>query len=233
MRNDDRSGRPAGFSVVELVVVAAIIIIGAAVATPAIIEYVRTARIRGGASEVAAEMQRARNTAVMKNLRSGVVFSIENDARGEPIGYRYYIPDGIITPQDAASIGAASGNKGQTLDRTAILSSAAVERVQAGYLRRLPERIRFSAAACGLAPNASAIRFTRLGAVCQPVGATGPCPAFVSGSGTDYIQFDASGNVRLCVEDNSTHVAWEIQITPGGRVRSAEAGRLPTPTGTP
>lgn len=63
-----------GFSMVELLVVMAIIGIMLGVSLPGIIAYFRTAKIRAAQTSVAAQIQAARLKAVAKNVNVGVVF---------------------------------------------------------------------------------------------------------------------------------------------------------------
>jgi type II secretion system protein H len=65
-----------GFSLVELLIVVAIVVILAAVAFPNIAGYARNYRIKGAAQEVAGELQGARSKAIMTNTNNGVSFVV-------------------------------------------------------------------------------------------------------------------------------------------------------------
>jgi prepilin-type N-terminal cleavage/methylation domain-containing protein len=65
-----------GFSLIELLSVVAIIAVMAAVAIPAISRFVVNYQIRGAATEVTREIDRARTKAISSNANRGVLFVI-------------------------------------------------------------------------------------------------------------------------------------------------------------
>jgi len=70
------SNQQSGFSTVELVVVAGIVISLAAISLPTLINVVATAQLRGGMNDLSGLFQNARSMAVRQNITSRVRFQL-------------------------------------------------------------------------------------------------------------------------------------------------------------
>jgi prepilin-type N-terminal cleavage/methylation domain-containing protein len=75
--------RPQGFSLIELLVVMAIIAITSAIAIPLGIDYVRNYEVMGAAQGVAAQMQMSRAQAVRRNSRRGILLNFDYPQAGQ------------------------------------------------------------------------------------------------------------------------------------------------------
>jgi prepilin-type N-terminal cleavage/methylation domain-containing protein len=192
-----------GFSMIEMLIVVALIAILVGVALPSIATYVRNFRMNGAEREVASELASARSRAISKNSQAGVSFMIV-----DADSYRFIVEDGATT---------------------------------LGPLHDLPTGVIFLPPGNAFPPGAGglgfAIRFNRLGAACPTWGATncvlaapgnpiptcapdptrcanGPTP------GSNYLDLDANGAVRLGLFEVNTGLRKLIRIEPGGRIQT-------------
>jgi prepilin-type N-terminal cleavage/methylation domain-containing protein len=189
----------AGFSLIEVLVVLAIIAIMAAVALPNIAGYLRNYQIRAATEQVAAEIQTARAQAIKRNVNNGVVVVVLNATQ-----YRIAYED-------------VPGQMVQRPLTNAILTDPA--NTTDGPIRTLPQGVQFDTATSP-APSLRGLRFSRLGAMCQP-GTTG-CP--VLPGGTSYIYQDTANGVdpTIQVVQPSTGLKRTLTVAPGGRVSTQQ-----------
>jgi Tfp pilus assembly protein FimT len=199
----------------ELLVVVAIIAILAALVVPNISQYIRNYRIRGEANDLATNLQKARNKAIMKNVNLGVSVVIEN-----PTTYWVHIEDDQLDATDMSR----DVNR-QTLDMTGPPAYPNIDPSQSTrFIIGNDVRFAANAAECptapgGFAPAVSKLRFSRLGAWCTPnVG----CPDVpIVGATANAIQTGATGSM-LCVMEQRTGLSRWISITAGGRIAAQQ-----------
>lgn len=204
-----RSGRSEGFSLIELMVVVALILLLAAMGFPAIGQYFRVFRIRGAQQQVAGAITQARNRAISKNVNNGVVFVIESPTR-----YWIHVEDDQ-SPQHLSArqpIVFATPNQGQST------------------LFTLPDGVQFAASATdcptttlaavgypgSFAPNSGFLRFNRLGGWCG--GGQSSCAA-LSSTPTPAAQLvNSTSGTLICLFQPATGLSRGITVSPGGRV---------------
>jgi prepilin-type N-terminal cleavage/methylation domain-containing protein len=189
----------AGFSLVELLIVVALIVIMAAIALPNLSGYLRLYKIRGTAQQVAGQIQQARSKAIMGNTNRGVVFVVvDGDS------YRWIQEDALdVQPAPASPL--------------------------TGALFNLPVGIRFqpvAAGAVGLRFSRLGGACVPGTTGCATIATTPFCTAAENANCTDaaapanaYIDVATNPqNYRVTLRELATNITRTVQISPGGRV---------------
>ena len=190
-----------GFSLVELMIVVAMIAVLAAIGLPNLVGYMRQAKVRGAMQQVAGELQTARNKAIVKNTNEGVVFAVI-DANT----YRFIIQDIPASPppspEPLKSVGAI-----QELPTGVTFVPAALPGIAFDHLGRACQ---FGEAGCPVGTSEE----PTVAELCPTASDMRLCTDFTPGA---YIS-EASGSFFVDMIENTTGLTRRVEVAPGGRV---------------
>ena len=180
-----------GFSLVEMLIVVAIIMIMSAISLPSIGQYMRNYRISGAAQDVASQLQAARGKAISSNTNAGVsFFVVDSDS------YRFVqedLTDGLEPratlrdlPLGVRFVVATAANSGPSIrfNRMGGFCNPGVGNCLAGF-----------ANPCGTD--------------------TARC---TTSAGSNFFAPQADGTLVLTLLEQTTNLQRTVRIAPGGRV---------------
>jgi prepilin-type N-terminal cleavage/methylation domain-containing protein len=195
MKAPEAARGQGGFSIVELLIVVAVIAIMAAVALPNLAGYLRNYRIRGASQQVAGEIQNARMKAITQNVNRGITFAVV-----DADSYRWVSDDAEARGDDPYL--------GTLLDLpTNVRFDQAAGGATSIRFNRLGSACAPGTGACG---TAFPVNFYASG---ESGRATlSPAPA------NTYIGLAPAGGWIITVREQTTQLTRQIRISPGGRV---------------
>ena len=148
-----RSSRAAGFSLLEVLVVAAMIITMTALSLPKMTTMLATARMRGAMGDLSTLFQNGRNVAVKKNTMSWVRFQLSNghlvayvDNAANPTGLTASTPQ-LVMPLQLTKVAAPTSSP-TPLDGPTCGSSSTPDTIDDTYFNQLGIPCQYSGGSC-------------------------------------------------------------------------------------
>lgn len=197
----------SGFSVVELIIVVAVIMVMSAFAVPDMLAWQKTYKIRQAASDVRTEIMAARVRAVTLNVNYGVVFLVLDGPKVNQ--YQYVVEDTLPLTTIATT-------------SWPLTSTLMTKSVQLGPVRTLPDGVRFSENCAQLNGGTftgtnNGFRFDRLGLWCNPLSFDTSCPALDTATLTNTVINSTAFGSNICLEDTRTGLKRMVAVSTGGR----------------
>jgi type II secretory pathway pseudopilin PulG len=195
----------AGFSLIELIMVAIIVLIVCATAVPAIVTSMRNAHMRGTASDLSGIYEQARSYSIRDN-RYYATYIFAASGSSPELAYVDMLPKSNSGASGNGGVSVASG------DPEVVLASDIVQEpvASAPNTTNLKSQLLSSTTLAPTDTSVTAATFGPRGLPCSPITATGGSVCDSSGGLTAYWTF---------LENTQSRTWQAVTITPAGRIQ--------------